>query len=664
MPDIREKKYVKAVIRSSRLARLQAEESLDKFPGIDYEFLILDSYGDKNKNISLLENVSPDFFTREIDNAVLEGRADIAVHSAKDLPYPLPEGIMLAALLPAFDDTDSLVSWNNLTLSELPSGARVGTSSMTRKNEFLALRPDLQVVSIRGTIEERIAHIDNGTIDALIVASCALIRLGLEDRIAERLKFRTHPLQGKIAITARKEDMDTIGLFSDLDIRKTYGRVTLVGFGPGDPELLTIAGEKALCEADVIFHDDLLDKDYLNKYTAEKIYVGKRKDKHSHSQEEINRLLYKSAVEGKGVVRLKGGDPMIFAHGREEIDYLRSFLVEVDVIPGISAGIAAASLTGIPLTHRGVSSSVAFFSGHGHTDKPLKIPNADTLVCYMGVSNIRNIAGELIKNGYCGDTPAVLVYNASRADQRIFRYTLSQLKNSDIKFPTPLVAVVGEVAGLDCDSDAEIYATGTTSKEYEGLGKVTHQSLIQIRKIEDNKALYAALDKISTFDWICFTSRYGVRYFFEDLVERKIDIRRLGKVSVASVGQVTSQELAAYNIIPDFESPTGSAEGIIAYFNKKNIRNKRILLPRSDKGLKELYLGLIKAGHKVYDIPVYTNTLKSVAPDENIENYDGIAFSSPSGVEAFTEIYGIIPDNLKLIARGKTTETEIRRIIL
>lgn len=361
MPEIHYKKNIKAAIRSSRLAKVQAEETLGKFPNITYEFIVLDSYGDKNKHISLMEDISPDFFNREIDNAVLHGDADIAVHSAKDLPYPLPEHITIASLIDSFDQSDSLVSHDGSTLKELQYGATVGTSSVARKNEIFKVRPDIGIVSVRGTIEERMALVDNGKIDALVVATCALKRLGIDDRIAEVLDFTTHPLQGKIAITARKNDKDTIWLFSDSDIRKNYGKVTLVGFGPGDPDLLTIAGDKALKNADIIFHDDLLDKDSLEKYPAEKIYVGKRKDKHSHSQDEINRLLYDAAVSGKQVVRLKGGDPMIFAHGREEIDYLKKLLIEVEVIPSVSSGIAAAAYTQIPLTHRGISSSVAFF---------------------------------------------------------------------------------------------------------------------------------------------------------------------------------------------------------------------------------------------------------------------------------------------------------------
>ena len=199
--------------RQSPLALLQVQEVFGLFPEINYELIKLESFGDKNKQISLLDNPPADIFTRELDEAILNGTADLAIHSAKDLPYPLPQGVEVIALFEAFDQSDSLVSRNNLTLETLAAGARIGTSSPTRKKELLSLRPDVEVVSIRGTIEERIAQVDSGFIDALIVATCALKRLGLEKRIAEILPFETHPLQGNLAITAKAGRDDLKALF-------------------------------------------------------------------------------------------------------------------------------------------------------------------------------------------------------------------------------------------------------------------------------------------------------------------------------------------------------------------------------------------------------------------------------------------------------------------
>jgi uroporphyrin-III C-methyltransferase len=225
----------------------------------------------------------------------------------------------------------------------------------------------------------------------------------------------------------------------------TIGKVTLVGFGPGDPDLLTIAGERALSQADVIFHDDLIDRAFLDQYKAEKVYVGKRKHKHSYEQDAINELLLKSALEGKSVVRLKGGDCMVFAHGGEEIDFLNKHNVPVSSIPGVSTGIAVASLAQIPLTYRGVSSSVAFVTGHSTA---MQLPNTDTLVCFMAGSTIHRIAAKAIVEGRDPQTPVALVHNVSLPDQIEYISTLEELAITEANYPTPLIIIIGKVVGL------------------------------------------------------------------------------------------------------------------------------------------------------------------------------------------------------------------------
>lgn len=648
---------IKVISRNSPLALLQVKEFFSFFPTLSYEVEETISYGDKHKNISLMENIAEDFFTRELDNAVLNSDADIAIHSAKDLPYPLPAGLELYCLTEATDKSDSLVSRNNLKLSELPSGSRIGTSSKMRKAELLQLRKDIEVISIRGTIEERIAQVDNGYVDALIVATCALQRLGLSNRIAEQLPFKTHPLQGNLAAIGRKNCPTLSYKFEKYDIRKKFGRVTLVGFGPGNADLLTIAGDKALAKADIIFHDDLLDKNYLQKYKAEKVYVGKRNGKHSHRQEEINELIYQAAISGKNVVRLKGGDPMVFAHGREEIDFLQSRFVEVSVIPGISSGIALASYTHIPLTHRGIASSFAFVSGHGEN---LQTPSADTLVYYMGGTNIPEIAISLIDRGRSIDTPVALVHNVSLPDQRIFYSTLGELQYTLIKYPTPLLIIVGDVVKFEKRQKYQnVLATGTVAYKGKDGEHITHTPLIQITKTHISDA-----DKnnvqVLAYDWIIFTSRYGVRFFFELLDETDIDIRRLAQIKIASVGSVTSEALAEHHIRPDIESDTESAEGLIEKFRQQNVQGQRILLPRSDKGLAYLSDTLKQMGNYITDLAVYENKINEHAIKVNLSQFEKILFSSPSGVEAFKEIYTNFPNGTLLVAKGKTTTKKLK----
>lgn len=207
-------KPVRVIARSSKLSKLQVTEVFNRFPDVPHTVIYSESYGDKNLKISLLNGEAPDdMFTRELDTALLNDDADIAIHSAKDLPEKLHPDLEVIALYEAFDKTDSLVSLNNLKLSELKPGSKIGTSSPLRRKELLALRPDIQIVDIRGCIEDRVAQVRRGDIDAAIVATCALKRLGMENEIAEILPFATHPMQGRLAITAKKGRADLKAIF-------------------------------------------------------------------------------------------------------------------------------------------------------------------------------------------------------------------------------------------------------------------------------------------------------------------------------------------------------------------------------------------------------------------------------------------------------------------
>ena len=616
-------KKIRIISRQSRLALLQVEELVKEAGITDYELIKTTSYGDRHKEMSLMdEGLAQDFFTRELDEALLEGRADIAVHSAKDLPNPLPDGIELLALTEGKDPSDSLVARDGLTLTTLPAGSKVGTSSAQRKEELLKVRPDLVVVPIRGTIEERIAQVDDGSVDALIVATCALDRLGLSHRATERLPFKTHPLQGKLAVTGRH-----------------YGKVWLVGYGPGDPELITVKGQRLLKEADVVFYDDL---SFVPVPVKKYIYVGKRSGRHSHSQEEINELMYQAATEGKTVVRLKGGDPMVFAHGREEIDYLQSRFVKVEVVPGISSGIALASLTQIPLTHRGLARSVAFVLGHA---KDIQTPTADTLIYYMGGAKVSEIAHSLIASGRSAETPVALVTNVSLPNQRTVFTSLGEMKWALFK-ATPVLIVVGEVVALEAKTHkSRVYDTSSTSET--PLIKIEHLPFISNSNMD-----------ILEFDYIVFTSRHGVKHFFEEYNNNS----QLPKI--ISVGSVTTAALRERGIEPFFESPTQSARGIIDFFRDKP-RGSRILLARSDKGLKALTDGLRQ--HEVTALPVYSNRPDKDAVKQDLTQYDKILFSSPSGVEAFRDLYGITEDKKLqfdglIIAKGETTYEAIQTV--
>lgn len=289
---------VKIASRSSTLALAQVEEILSALtsvtPGVKeahFEILKFETTGDIDKTTPLTDS-RDDFFTDAIDLALLEGKADIAVHSAKDLPWHLHEGLKIFALTKGLDDKDAWagrVHWK-----DLPLKARVGTSSVLRQKQVLLLRPDLTIVNIRGTIQERLQLIKEGKVDGIVAAACALTRLKLGSEIKDIFPWEGMPLQGQLAVVGRPKDHELEQLFSIIDVRCHYGKVTLVGAGPGDRELITLKGVKALEAADCVFYDYLVDAGLL-KYAghAEHIYVGKRKGEHSLPQEELSRLLKK-----------------------------------------------------------------------------------------------------------------------------------------------------------------------------------------------------------------------------------------------------------------------------------------------------------------------------------------------------------------------------------
>ena len=216
--------------RSSPLAIKQVNEVIGSLKRIDplrqFTIVRIETYGDKDKATPISEIEGTDFFTREIEDALVKGEVDFAVHSAKDLADELADGLTIAAITKPVDPYDALVSKGDLKLDELPGGATIGTSSRRRKEQLKRFRSDFHIVDIRGTIEERLALLDDNAvrnIDAIVIAACALVRLGLKKRIAERLPFeilKPHPLQGSLAVEARREDSDLIAFLSSIDTRK------------------------------------------------------------------------------------------------------------------------------------------------------------------------------------------------------------------------------------------------------------------------------------------------------------------------------------------------------------------------------------------------------------------------------------------------------------
>ena len=707
-------KKIRVIARGSRLSRLQVEEVFKNFPELAYEIKYLESYGDKNQQISLLNGEAPaDIFTRELDDAIRQGDADIAIHSAKDLPYPLPEDIEVIALFPAFDTTDSLVSRDHKKLAELPAGSIIGTSSPLRKKGLNELRPDLTIKGIRGCIEERIQQVKDGKYDAAIVATCALKRLGMKDEIAEVLPFPTHPLQGFLAITAKKGSQDLKQAFASKSILDKQGSVSLVGFGPGDPDLLTIKAAKAIDAADIIFYDDLIDDSYLTDKKAEKIYVGKRAGYHHKEQADINRLLLEAAREGKNVVRLKGGDPMIFAHGSEEIEYLESNLIQVNVIPGITTAAALAASQKISLTHRDFSSSVALVSGH--TPQPVT-PDAETLVYYMGAKQLQVIATQLIdKEGWAFNTPVLLIYNVSRPDEQTFETTLWNLRNGEMQnLPTPLIALIGYVAGLKHHQASDIKPTlytGTLPAIEKRKADYTYTPLIEIsyhpsyftKILEDHYferydgksfTKYCEWDESQALYYI-FTSQYGVHATLDyyDLI-----LNEQEEHVFISIGDTTTEALHKAGVKDVIQVEQDNRYGVIEWFKKEKERldaarpqyehsfelfekmdldnydqeladfvyryeNRLVFYPHSSLSPEDIPLALQELGFNVLSAVVYNNELPKNPRRVNLNHFKRIVFTSPSTIDNFIKLYGKLPENTEFITRGPITQAHLEEVM-
>ena len=707
-------KKIRVIARGSRLSRLQVEEVFKNFPELAYEIKYLESYGDKNQQISLLNGEAPaDIFTRELDDAIRQGDVDIAIHSAKDLPYPLPEDIEVIALFPAFDTTDSLVSRDHKKLAELPAGSIIGTSSPLRKKGLNELRPDLTIKGIRGCIEERVQQVKDGKYDAAIVATCALKRLGMEDEIAEVLPFPTHPLQGFLAITALKESQALQQAFASKSILDKQGSVSLVGFGPGDPDLLTIKAAKAIDAADIIFYDDLIDDSYLADKKAEKIYVGKRAGYHHKEQSDINRLLLDAAREGKNVVRLKGGDPMIFAHGSEEIEYLQSNLIQVNVIPGITTASALAASQKISLTHRDFSSSVALVSGH--TPQPVT-PDAETLVYYMGAKQLQAIATQLIdKEGWAFNTPVLLTYNVSRPDEQTFETTLWELRNGEKKeLPTPLIALIGNVAGLKHHQASDIKPTlytGTLPAMEKRKADYTYTPLIEIsyhpsyftKILEDHYferydgksfTKYCEWDESQALYYI-FTSQYGVQATLDyyDLI-----LNEQEEHVFISIGDTTTEALHKAGVKDVIQVEQDNRYGVIEWFKKEKERldaarpqyehsfelfekmdhdnydpeladfvyryeNRLVFYPHSSLSPEDIPLALQELGFNVLSAVVYNNELPKNPRRVNLNHFKRIVFTSPSTIDNFIKLYGKLPENTQFITRGPITQAHLEEVM-
>jgi uroporphyrinogen III methyltransferase/synthase len=442
------------------------------------------------------------------------------------------------------------------------------------------------------------------------------------------------------------------------------GFVSLVGAGPGDPGLLTIKGMQRLQQADVVIYDYLANPELLQycRADADQIYVGKRAGQHTLSQEEINTLLIEHGRAGKRVVRLKGGDPYIFGRGGEEAEILEQAGIGWEVVPGITAGVAAPAYAGIPVTHRELASSVAFITGH---EDPTKSETAinwntlataiDTLVFYMGVGNLPEIAQRLIENGRLPDTLVAVIRWGTKPEQEVVTGTLVNIAENVVEagLKPPAITVVGDVVKLRerlrwfdkrplwgkriVVTRAREQASALSEHLRDAGAEPVEYPVIAFAPPDDWSQLDRALSNLDIYDWVIFTSANGVRFVIERMKELHLDVAQLARCRLGAIGPATAAELDRVGLQAQFVPTEFVAEAVVEQIG--DVRGQRILLPRADIARETLVDGLTARGATVDNVVAYRTVLgeakANVVQMLRDKQIDAVTFTSSSTVKNF-----------------------------
>lgn len=447
------------------------------------------------------------------------------------------------------------------------------------------------------------------------------------------------------------------------------GKVTLVGAGPGDPGLLTVKGLRALSQADVVVYDRLVSPAVLAMIPpqARKIDVGKQANRHIVPQRRINEILLREGLAGRNVVRLKGGDPFVFGRGGEELEALAEGGVDFEEVPGVTSAIAAAAYGGVPVTHRDYASSLHIITGHGRENTPLDIDFGalvrakGTLVFLMGVTALPFIVRGLLEAGMAPDTPSAMIERGTLPGQRRCDASLASLpeRAAEMGIRAPALIVVGGVCALArrlCWFERlplfgkRILVTrpagraGTLSEMLRAKGAdAVEFPCIETRPILPCPAVEAALENVSGYEWLAFTSPAGVEYFWNCLRGMGKDARALGGVKLAAIGSATAKALENCGLSADLvpqvydaahlgEVLAGSAHG-------------KVLLLRAQEGSPALPDALKEAGVRFDDIPIYRTIYENPFSQElrgelEAGGFDYVTFTSASTVKGFVSAVG------------------------
>jgi uroporphyrinogen III methyltransferase/synthase len=459
--------------------------------------------------------------------------------------------------------------------------------------------------------------------------------------------------------------------------------VYLVGAGPGDPGLLTVRGAELLASADVVVHDRLSAASLLDlaPEQAERINVGKAPGAASVPQERINELLVEHGLAGRRVVRLKGGDPYVFARGAEEAAALEAAGVPFEVVPGITSAIAAPAYAGIPVTMRYSSTSLTIVTGHEDPTKARSevdweaLANVGgTIVVLMGVANLPAISRRLIEAGRDPDTPAAAVRWGTRADQHVVRATLATLHTHELAAPSTIV--IGDVAAqqLDWFSSRPLFgATVVVTRAATQAGRLSGRlrdagaQVLELPTIriddpaDGGEALRAAVADVASYDWVVLTSVNGAERFCALLR----DGRDLAGVRLAAIGPGTAAALAERHLAVDLVPERYVAESLLEAFSAPTPGERgRILLARAAVARDVLPIGLAELGWQVDDVHAY-RTLPvehDASTLDQLAAADAITFTSASSVTNFVGCAGVAATPPVVATIGPITSARAREL--
>ncbi len=453
-------------------------------------------------------------------------------------------------------------------------------------------------------------------------------------------------------------------------------KVYLLGAGPGDPGLITERALRRLREADVVLYDALVHPDLLAhcREDAERVFVGKRAGRPSARQARINERMVKEARAGRVVARLKGGDPYLFGRGSEEAEHLFEAGVPFEVVPGVPSPVVAAAYAGVSLTHRTLSSSVAYITATESPEKDrtshdwAKLATAtETLVIFMGLRKLRGLMKLLVDNGRAPDTPACVIQSASLPAQRTVVGTVATIADraEEAELGMPSLTIVGPVVSLRRElrwfDTLPLFGKRVLVTRPSGQAAVLSQRLrdegaapveaptIRIAPPEDPAPLAAAVRSIDRYGWVLFTSRNGVTRFFDEVRRQGGDARVLGGAKVVAIGPGTARALSDAGITADdvpSEHVGEEVARIVLEAHDGDLSGVRVLLPRAAVAREALPESLRAAGAEVDVVPAYRNLPPEGEAAERIRRLiadreiDVVTFTASSTVQNLCAILG------------------------